>query len=169
MRGASLTNENLMRINRGFLGTALFLFLAACGGDSPTSPAQNIESIAGNYTGQMTGISQGVALDAVFALSISQTSGSVTGNYTLTGTLDDGTYQVNVVGAGPLSGTIGSGTNPSVNLTVKVPGCPNYQANFSGSYDSTNRRLTITGPVDFFQNNSCTVALSYPTTIILTR
>ena len=158
-----------MRINRALSGTALLLLLAACGGDSPTSPTQQFESIAGSYTGQMVGLSQGVALDAVFAISLSQTSGSVTGNYTLTGTLDDGTYQVDVVGAGPLSGSVASGTNPSVNLTVKVPGCPNYQANFSGAYDSANRRLTITGPVDFFPQNSCTVALSYPTTIILTR
>jgi hypothetical protein len=158
-----------MRINRALSGTALLLLLAACGGDSPTSPTQQFESIAGNYTGQMVGLSQGVALDAVFAISLSQTSGSVTGNYTLTGTLNDGTYQVNVAGAGPMSGTVASGTNPSVNLTVKVPGCPNYQANFSGAYDSANRRLTITGPVDFFPQDSCTVALSYPTTIILTR
>jgi hypothetical protein len=158
-----------MRINRALFGTGLFLFLAACGGDSPTSPAQEFESIAGNYTGEMVGLSQGVALDAVFGISISQTSGSASGNYTLSGTLNDGTTQLSIAGAGPLSGTVASGTNPSVNLTIKVPGCPNYQANFSGAYDSANRRLTITGPVEFFQYNSCTVALSYQTTIILTR
>lgn len=158
-----------MRTNRALLGATLFLLLAGCGGDSPTAPSQQFESIAGSYAGQMAGISQGVVLDAVFTISISQSGGSASGNYTMSGTLNDGTYQVSIAGAGPLSGTVASGTNPSVNLAIKVPGCPNYQANFSGAYDSTNRRLTITGPVDIFQNNSCTVALSYPTTIILTR
>lgn len=158
-----------MRINRALFSTGLLFLLAACGGDSPTAPAQHFESIAGDYAGQMVGVSQGVALDAVFALSISQTTGNATGNYTLSGTLDDGVDQLSVAGAGQLSGTVAPGSNPSVNLVIKVPGCPNYQANFSGSYDSANRRLTITGPVEFFQYNTCTVALSYQTTIVLTR
>ena len=158
-----------MRFNRVLAGTSMLFLLAACGGDSPTSPSQHFESIAGDYTGQMVGLAQGIELNAVFAISISQTNGSASGNYTLSGTLSDGTTQVDIVGAGPLSGTVASGTNPSVNIAIKVPGCPNYQANFSGAYDSVNRRLTITGPVDIFQNNSCTVALSYSGTIILAR
>jgi hypothetical protein len=58
--------------------------------------------------------------------------------------------------------------NPSVNLTFKTPLCPNYQANFSGAYDSVNRKLTISGPIDIL-SASCAVLLSYVGTIILSR
>ncbi|MGH9424141.1 MAG: hypothetical protein ACRD3J_29485, partial [Thermoanaerobaculia bacterium] len=61
-----------MRITRWLIGTSLLVSLAACGGDSPTGPGAQFDSIAGSYTGTMAGLTQGVALDAVFALSISQ-------------------------------------------------------------------------------------------------
>jgi hypothetical protein len=67
-----------------------------------------------------------------------------------------------------VNGTIAAGGNPSVNLTFKAPLCPSYQANFSGAYDSVNRKLTISGPIDVLSAN-CAVLLSYVGTIILSR
>jgi hypothetical protein len=100
---------------------------------------------------------------------MNQTSGNITGSWALQGILDDGFDTFLAQGTGSITGTIAAGSNPSVNLTVRTGECPNYQAHFSGAYDSANRRLTISGPVDFFAANTCTVVLTYPSTIILTR
>lgn len=156
---------------RNGLSLILSTFLvgsAACGGDG-TGPSATFESIAGSYSGTMAGASQGVVLNAAFSLTITQDAGSTSGSWALQGTLNDGFQSVDVQGTGTLSGTVAQGTNPSVNLAIKTGACPNYQANFSGAYDSANRRLTITGPVEFFANNSCNVVLSYQATIILNR
>jgi hypothetical protein len=158
-----------VRIRSLITASALLLGVMACGGDSPTEPAASHQNIAGSYAGIMTGVSQGVAADLDFTLTLLQSSGSLTGSYAISGTLSDGVDQVAVQGTGTLTGAVATGTNPSVNITVKSGVCPTYSAQFAGAYDSTNRRLTITGPVEFFGAGSCSVALSYPTTIVLTR
>ena len=154
-----------MRV-RAWIGCLVLVTVAACG--ESTGPS-NYNSIAGSYSGAMIGLSQGIALNAIFSTTIAQTAGNTSGTWSLSGTLNDGVSTLNVVGTGTLSGTVAAGNNPSVNLTIKTPLCPNYQAQFSGAYDSVNHRLTITGPVEFFAANSCNVALSYQGTIILNR
>jgi hypothetical protein len=161
--------EHLM--NRRFFISLVGLMagVGACGGDSGTGPESRYESIAATYAGALVGLSQGISLNSTFSLTITQTQGSLGGTWGLSGVLNDGSSTLNVVGSGSLAGSIAAGNNPSVNMTVRNPSCPNYQAQFSGAYDVSNRRLTISGPVEFFASNSCTVVLSYPSTIILTR
>lgn len=161
--------EHFMRVIPSFLLAGVLATSGACGGDSGTGPGPTYDSIAGSYAGAMVGLSQGIAMDATFSLTVSQNGGSAAGTWGLSGTLTDGIDVVDVAGTGTLSGTIAAGNNPSVNITVRSPGCPNYQAQFSGAYDSTNRRLTLTGPVEFFADGTCTVVLSYPITFILAR
>lgn len=146
----------------------VMLFTTAACGDDATGPSVSYDSIAGNYSGFLTGVSQGVVMDATFTLTIQQDKGTVSGSYGLVGTLNDGIYYVNVQGTGALQGTAASGNNPSVNIAVTPGFCPDRTASFSGSYDSANRRLTLTGPVQFFDEN-CLVVLSYSTTVILNR
>jgi hypothetical protein len=67
---------------------ALVAFLVAC--SDSTAPADSYESIAGSYDGALAGVSQGVALDATFSLTINQTGGTATGSWALQGLLDDG-------------------------------------------------------------------------------
>lgn len=143
-------------------------FLGACGDSStgPETPSYN--DISGTYAGELAGTSQGVALDGTFSLTITQNDGSLEGSWSLSGTLTDGSQTTNVQGSGALNGSIESGDNPSVNLTVETGQCPSYSADFSGAYDTANSRLTISGPVEFLSND-CQVVLSYPSTIILTR
>jgi hypothetical protein len=157
-----------MRQSLTTIGSLLLAATIACSGDS-TGPGRTFENIGGSYDGSLVGISQGVALDATFSLTMNQTSGNITGSWALQGILDDGFDTFLAQGTGSITGTIAAGSNPSVNLTVRTGECPNYQAHFSGAYDSANRRLTISGPVDFFAANTCTVVLTYPSTIILTR
>lgn len=140
--------------------------LVACSSKDATGPTY--ANIAGTYNGVLVGSTQGVVLQATFSITVTQNLGSLSGSYGLTGTLNDGVSVVAIQGVGSLTGTIAAGNNPSVNITLRLAGCPNYRANFSGAYDNTNLKLTISGPVDIL-NNSCAVVLSYPTTIILSR
>jgi hypothetical protein len=157
-----------MRTTRSAFASLLIAIVVACSSDS-TGPGASYENIAGSYDGVLVGLSQGVALDATFSLTLTQTSGNVAGSWALQGILDDGFDTFLAQGTGTITGTIAAGMNPSVNLTVRTGSCPNYQGHFSGAYDSANRRLTISGPVDFFAANTCTVVLSFPSTIILSR
>ena len=136
----------------------------ACG-DSPSEPSY--ENIAGTYAGVVAGISQGIALAGTFSITVQQAGGDVSGSYSMVGTLDDGVIQVDIQGTGTLSGTIGTGTNPSVNITLRTGFCPNYSAGFSGTYDSANRRITLFGPVDVL--DQCQVFLRYQSTVVLQR
>lgn len=145
------------------------LAAAACSGNASTADnTPSYQSIAGSYAGTMSGTSQGYALDANFGLTFTQSDGAISGSYALQGTVSDGFTVTDIGGTGPLTGTIASGSNPSVNLTITVPGCPNYSAHFSGAYDSANHRLTITGPVDLI-DDACVVELSYRATLILNQ
>jgi hypothetical protein len=108
-------------------------------------------------------------MNSDFSITITQNGGTTSGSWSIAGILSDGFNSVQITGAGSLTGTVSPGTNPSVNVSIKSPQCPNYSANFSGAYDSANRRITITGPVDIFANNSCNVALRYNTTLLLSR
>lgn len=149
---------------------ATFVLLTACGDDgSTTEPAPTYNNIAATYSGALSGVSHdGIALNATFSLTINQTRGDLSGSYAMNGVLDDGVSTLDVQGTGSITGTIASGNNPSVNLTLRVGGCPYYEARFSGSYDTTNRRLTISGPVDIL-NEFCEVAIIYNATIVLAR
>lgn len=148
---------------------ALFsLALVACGGDGATAPSAHYDSIAGNYDGALVGLSQGIALNSLFSLTLTQTSGTLGGSYGLSGTLNNGFSAVDVNGTGTVSGSIAAGNNPSVNMSVRPGSCPSRTAQFSGSYDSANRRITLTGPVQFFAQD-CSVVLTYATTFILDK
>lgn len=138
--------------------------LGACGDDS-TGP-ESYEDISGTYVGSLAATSQGVTLVADFSLTFNQSSGDLSGSWSLAGQASDGVSVADILGSGTLSGTIQSGSNPSVNVTV-ANACPGYTAQFSGAYDSSNNRLTITGPVQIL--DGCTVVWTSTTTIILNR
>jgi len=155
----------------------LGISLASCGGGGGGDGAGGISGpsgptyadISGTYAGGMAGNSQGVLLQATFTLTITQSNGALGGSYSLAGTLYDGVTTLQILGTGTTTGTIASGSNPSVNITARSGICPNVQDGFSGAYDTTNHVITLTGRIDFF-NNSCQVVLTYnPTTIILRR
>lgn len=152
------------------LCASVLLATTACGGDGGTGPSgPSYETVAATYLGTMAGVSQGVALSADFTLTLAQSNASLSGTYALDGALSDGVDVVAVAGSGTITGTIGAGTNPSINLTIRPSACPNYTAVFSGTYDSANRRITMQGPVEFFGIGSCTVVLSYQMNVVLQR
>ncbi len=161
--------RTLMQLPRlsAFVAAAA-LSLTACGGDSPTNPTPTYNDISGSYSGALAGVSQGWVMTGTFTVSLTQSSGSLSGTYSLAGNVSSGLLVIPVQSTGTLSGTIAAGNNPSVNLTLKYPPCAAYSANFSGAYDTANRRLTMTGPVDLL-DDTCGVALHYNGTFILNR
>lgn len=162
MKSATLSRFSMVLL------AASVVALSGCG-DSATEPeGPTYNDISATYSGVMAGTTQGIDLDATFSLTITQDGGSLGGSYSLSGTLDDGSQTADVQGSGTLSGSIDAGNNPSVNLTFESGLCPNYSANFSGSFDTANSRLTISGPVEIL-SGECEVLLTYSSTIVLTR
>lgn len=154
-----------IRAGLAFLG----LLTVGCGGDSGTGPSTTHDSLAGSYAGPLNGVSQGVALVSTLSVTLAQNAGALSGSYALSGALTDGMQSVDLIGTGTISGTVQAGTNPSVNIAVTPGDCPNSSANFSGAYDSANKRLTITGPIHIYNPSNCAVLLTYQSTIILNR
>lgn len=146
--------------------TLAVVVLTGCG-DSGTEP-ETFNQIAGSYAGMLSGIQQGIALNATLSLTIQQNRGQLSGSYAISGTLSDGVVVVDTQGTGVIDGSIQSGNNPSVNVTITPGGCPNRPATFSGAYDSSNQRLTISGPVEIFEHD-CSVFITYQSTIIMSR
>ena len=145
----------------GLMATAILLAACSSGADS-TAPTY--DDVSGSFAGPISGTSQGVTLNANVVLTITQASGTLSGSYALTG-IANGTQ---ISGTGTISGTVTSGNNPSVNLHVVIAGCPSVQNPYSGSYDSANRRLTITGPL-YLLNSNCTIAVTYQLTLVLSK
>ncbi len=86
----------------------------------------------------------------------------------VSGTLNDGVTILSIVGSGTSTGTIASGQNPSINITFTSGVCPNHQSAFSGTLDSANDLITLSGPVDILDRN-CVVFLTYASIILLSR
>jgi hypothetical protein len=154
----------LMRLS-SILSLFTLFVTAACAGDS-TGPQYN--DISGTYAGLMSGVSQGVALQGTFSLTITQDRGALGGSYAMQATLNNGSVIVPVQGTGALSGTVAAGSNPSVNLTVTPGLCPSRGGQFSGTYDTANRRLNLLGPVHIY-DTSCTPVLTYQMNFVLNR
>ena len=150
------------------------LLLSACGGDA-TEPVPTYENIAGTYSGPIAGTSQGFTVDAMISVTITQNQGNLSGSWGYTGTVDDGVTVENFQGTGTLTGTMQSGQNPSVNITIRND-CRGdetvwiraYSAAFSGAFDSANDLVTISGPLDIL-DDSCSFLLSFPSVILLSR
>ena len=154
------------RFARVALLALLALPVSGCG-DSATEP-EGYADISGHYAGVMAGISQGIALDADFSLTITQDRGTLSGSWSLSGVLTDGLDAVALLGTGVLTGSIDAGHNPSVNMALQSGACPNWTGHYSGTFDSANRRLTMSGPVDVL-GDACEVLLSYPMNMVLER
>lgn len=158
-------------MRQALVGLALAggIVLAGCGGDGGTGPSVTYESVAGTYGGTMSGVTQGVALNASFVLTLTQSQGSLSGTYVLDGAVTDGVQVVPVAGSGTITGSIASGSNPSINFTVRTAACPNRPEQFSGTFDSANRRINAQGPVYVLDLTDCSILLNYQMNVVLQR
>jgi hypothetical protein len=143
--------------------------LAGCSRDSsaPTQASSNYSAIGGSYNGQILGSSQAYALASTLGFTFVQTGGTFSGSWTLNGTLFTGQVSSAAAVTGTFTGTMTAGADPGLSLTIKVPACPDFQAQFTGSYAPATRQVTLTGPMVVFANGNCSTALTFQTTVTL--
>jgi hypothetical protein len=107
-------------------------------------------------------------MDGRFTLILQQSGGSLSGSHQITGTLTQASGRVDLEGSGTLTGTVASGSNPSVSFTVRSGPCPSLTSDWSGSYASATGILTVTGTIHVI-TSTCVVLLTFPQTLVLRR
>jgi hypothetical protein len=132
------------------------------------NPTPTYENLAGNFTGTVSGLSQGVTLSGTYLLTLQQSGGTLTGSNTINGTLSDGTSQAPLVGSPTVTGTVALGSNPAVTFTTRLASCPALSSDWTGSYNSATGVLTATGSVRIIDGN-CVLLLNFPQTVVLRR
>jgi hypothetical protein len=137
------------------------LLIPACGGDVTST---TYADVSGTFAGPISGTSQGSTLSATLTLTVVQNGASLSGTHRIAGTIN-GTA---ISGTTIFAGEVTSGSNPSVDVMTNVQNCPTVHATYSGSYDSANRRLTMTGPLDVLDAD-CSVILTFSLTLVLTK
>ncbi len=140
--------------------------LAGCGGPSPAAPTVITENVAGTYTGNVSGVLPGFALAGTLTLTLQQSGSALSGGYTIAASVNGGAQGG---GSVTLSGTVASGSNPTVNFTVRSVQCPaSPPSDWTGPFQSRNGGLTITGIIHLL-NSSCVTQLSFPVTVVMSR
>lgn len=153
-----------MSARRIQLAIATSLLLAACGGGSPTGPGESYDQVGGSYSVPISSTA-GVPLTAVLSFTLVQNGGSLSGTEAVSGYFNG---NIPIAGNGTFTGTIGSGTNPSVNIVVSGAACPSRHTTYSGTNDTANHRMTLTGPF-YIVNSDCSIAYAYNLTLVLTH
>jgi hypothetical protein len=138
----------------------LLLPLALACGDS-TGPGESFEQVSGGFAGEILAQSQGVQLEGVFELQLTQQGGTLSGTSAVIGTLFDGVVTLPISGTSTITGSIASGENPSMSITTRSTTCPNQVTTFNGSYNSSTRQITLTGNVGITDEN-CQTFLTFP-------
>jgi hypothetical protein len=68
-----------------------------------------------------------------------------------------------------LTGTVASGPNPSVNVTVRSTVCPNRTSDWSGHYSNSTGMLTLVGTIHLIVVPGCGDLDRFPATVIFRR
>jgi hypothetical protein len=129
-------------------------------------PTVGFETLLGPYAGIIDSESQGITYTADLTVVFQQSGHSISGSFSIDGTLSLGDLSDAIRGTGSFTGTINRGYDPAVDLTF-VNSCPGYSAHFSGALGSETTLLTIRGPVHILVD--CQVFLTFQTTILMDR
>jgi hypothetical protein len=128
------------------------VLLIGCRGElGPSESFKTFEQIGGYYAGSLESASELISLNGGLSLNLTEnSSGELSGNYSMTGTVTDGGQQYPLAQSGTITGKITSGSNPSINLFTHPASCPTAAANLTGTFDSAKDELTLTGPIYVF-------------------
>ena len=122
--------------------------LVGCGGEESVIGPDEFHPIGGSYTGgiEATG-GDGDFFGAIF-FTLSQSQGSLTGTYYVTGDLYHESGGRFFWGSdGTVEGSIAPGPSPEVSLTVTPDTCPDQPWTYAGSYDAGRRQISISADV----------------------
>jgi len=140
------------------------LVLAACG-DSTKPP--EYADLSGTLTGTAEGSATGFTLTGTSSLTVTQIDSTLKGTATLKGELSIGDEKFPFEPPGlAFTGTVAKGDNPAVKLGFP-DGCGSTNE-FTGSYTSSTKELSLTGPVGMFDQD-CQKIVDLSTTLKLKK
>ena len=145
-----------------FLVLMLAVPVQGCGSDS-TGPDVTYVNIAGTYAGTITATTQYngaiVYLNSDFSMILNQNGSNLSGTDSGNGTISDGFgNSIAIGGTNNITGTVGSGSNPSVTVTEQNLDCPNQNDTWHLQY--ANRLITGTMQISIF-DNSCSTVMTF--------
>ena len=148
------------------------LALAACG-DSATepdiTPTPTYESIAGIYVGSLRAEHDGIGIEVDFIFTLSQNGGKLTGvseSFTAFRDLSTGLLVASAPGEGSFTGTIATGSKPTVTLTDTNTTCGQREA-WTGIFDAANNTVTLNGKLVYTEEATCVVVIEFPVILFL--
>ena len=146
---------------------AIAALLVGCGGEESVIGPDEFHRIAGSYTGgiEATG-GDGDFFGAIF-FTLSQSQGSLTGTYYVTGDLYHESGGRFFWGSdGTVEGSIAPGPRPAVSLTVTPDTCWDQPWTYTGSYDAGTGQISVSA--DVLVRFTC-VSLPMSHSTVLTR
>ena len=163
-----------MTRTRRIVAITLGAVLAACGdAEAPLAPfapwpPNPDPSLAGTFYGAFHGLDQGVGLAATVAFTFAESSGLLTGTFSIVGRLDDGQNRTDIAGSGVVAGTVTAGDRAIVGFTARPNFCQGHTGDFAGVYDRLTGVLGIAGQVVVL-DELCSVVLTYPIDLAMAR
>ncbi len=150
------------RINPALV--AILILVAACDSTEPPEYAD----LSGTLSGTAEGSGPGITFSGSSSVTITQKDGALTGTATLKGELSAGgqTIPMDLPGLG-FTGTVAKGEDPKVEL--KLPGDCQSTNDFSGSYASKTKELSLTGSIGMFDAETCQKFADLSTTLKLKK
>jgi hypothetical protein len=150
--------------------TGLLLVAGCSDGTDPTeSDSTSFADLSGEWTGEITGTSQGYTLQAAFLVTVAQAGGELSGTWSSAGAVTGpGIGAAGVEGSGTLTATVEPGDDPAVEATFFRPDC-DYSTQFAGIYETASGSLTMSGSFHVLDPGSCGVLLTFPTTVAVDR
>ncbi len=141
--------------------------LVGCGGEGSAIGPDEFHRIGGSYTGGLEGTSSDGEFSGAIFFTLSQSQGSLTGTYYVTGDLYRNSGGKYFWGSdGTVEGSIAPGPRPDVSLTLTPDTCPNQPWTYAGSYDAGRRQISISA--DVLVRFTC-VSLPMSHSTVLTR
>jgi len=141
------------------------LILAACG-DSTKPP--EFADLSGSLNGTAEGTATGMTFSGTSSFTVTQKDGALTGTATLKGELSFGGEKIPMDLPGlPFTGTVAKGEDPKVDLKFPAP-CGSTN-DFSGSYASKTKELSLTGSIGMFDDEDCQKIADLSTTLKLKK
>lgn len=129
---------------------ALVAILVLAGCDDNTKPPEYAD-LSGTLTGTAEGMATGITFTGTASLTVRQTDGTLEGTATLKGELTIGDEKFPFEPPGlTFTGTVAKGENPEVKLSLPA-GCEST-SDFTGSYASGTKELSLTGSIVMFDD-----------------
>lgn len=144
------------------------LVVAACGGNTTTPSAAPVD-LTGSFSGVVSSSAEGMVLEGLVTLEISQSRSTLSGSSVVQGVLRSGGQVLPLYGTGPLRGSVASGHNPSVTVRVRSSQCPAVEETLTGSFDQASGQLRLSGAMPVLSLATCTPLVTFRVSLTMTR